>query len=276
MSEAPSGDSHNLSPTISGRDPMIRRSFAPAALLFTLTVGFGCLRANADEPTPQDAPSTSRPALRVLFIGNSLTAFHRLPDLVAALANAQGFALESESLTAGNFSLEDHWRSPHVLKLLRSRAWDFVVLQQGPSSRPESRVLLARWAKRFAEEIAKNGALPALYMVWPFEGQKNGFAQVAKSYRDAAKSAKARILPAGEAWERCLRVQPQLELYLDDGLHPTPAGTYLAALVITQGLTGLAPATAPRRLVLSDGAVFELPEEVAQLLRHAAAVSISD
>src|SRR5581483_7366731 len=121
-------------------------------------------------------------------------------------------------------------------KALESGQWDYLVLQQGPSSRPESQVNLREWAVRWGNEARRRGATPALYMVWPFEGQKNGFQQVSHSYRAAAKASQALILPAGDAWQEALQKDPALGLYIGDRLHPTAAGSYLAALVITQEL----------------------------------------
>jgi hypothetical protein len=52
----------------------------------------------------------SQPALRLLFIGNSLTAANDLPGLVATLAQAGGQQRPDTRMVAvGGFSLEDHW-----------------------------------------------------------------------------------------------------------------------------------------------------------------------
>ena len=93
---------------------------------------------------------------------------------------------------------------------------------------------------------------------------------MAKSYRAAAKAAEAKILPAGEAWQEALSRDPKIALYQADNLHPTPAGSYLAALVITRGLTGVAPKTVPATLTLSTGKKFTLTDQEAELLRGAA------
>src|SRR5262249_46617187 len=109
-----------------------------------------------------------------------------------------------------------------------------------------------------------------LYMVWPFRGQANGFKLVSQSYRRAATASKSKILPAGEAWEQALHDKLTVPLYQPDNLHPTKAGTYLAALVVAHGLTGVQPTDVPFKLTLADGQVVEFPEEQAQALRQAA------
>jgi hypothetical protein len=155
-----------------------------------------CLGSSA-EPVPSDDD------LRILFIGNSLTSANDLHGLVGRLGQAvEGKAPIVESVTVGGFSLEDHWNRGDAQKAIASDKWDLVVLQQGPSALPESRVLLVEYTRRFAEEIRRTGGRPALYMVWP---------------------------PASRA---VLRRNPDLALFAGDGFHPSGAGTYLAALVI--------------------------------------------
>jgi hypothetical protein len=47
-----------------------------------------------------------------------------------------------------------------------------------------------------------------------------------------------RCFPAGEAWRAAWAEDPALPLYGPDGFHPSPLGTYLAALVVYEGITG--------------------------------------
>ena len=62
--------------------------------------------------------------------------------------------------------------------------------------------------------------------------------------------------------EHGLLRKPALELFQGDGFHPTPTGSYLAALVIYAGLTGrdvtgLVERTAPATLPAADFEVIE-------------------
>jgi hypothetical protein len=99
--------------------------------------------------------------------------------------------------------------------------------------------------RRFSEVIRNAGAQPALYMVWPSLNRRQDFAAVSQSYRAAARAVNGRMLPAGEAWRLVLQRHRALALYSDDGLHPTVAGTYLAALVIYQGVYERSPVGLP-------------------------------
>jgi hypothetical protein len=184
--------------------------------------------------------------LRLLFIGNSLTEWNDLPMLVARLAMAGGQPQPlTRAVVVGGFSLEDHWNQGEARRAITDSQWDFVVLQQGPSALLESRRLLVTYARRFAEAIDKAGARSAMYMVWPSTSRRQDFAGVSQSYRAAAKEVKGVLLPAGDAWNIVLQRQPSISLYSEDGLHPTFAGSYLAALVIYQGLYGSSPIGLP-------------------------------
>ncbi len=206
----------------------------------------------------------------MLFLGNSLTAGHDLPAMVQAMAASGGVRLECEAYFPGGHNLEDHWNGKRSRELLIARKWNHVVLQQGPSSLPENRANLRTWSVQWAEEARRHGAKPALYMVWPYQDQKEGFERVAESYRSAAAAARALLLPAGEAWRAIVRSDSQIALYEADKLHPTVAGSYLAALVLTQRLTGVKARKIPARLTLVSGRVVELPEDQAKRLRQTA------
>jgi hypothetical protein len=241
------------------------------SLLFFLLPGSAARTAGA-APEAEDA---TRPApakgMRVLFIGNSLTAANSLPLIVQALARAAGDELHVESLTMGGTALDDHWQDARVQRAIARRGWHAVVLQQGPSSLPESRVFLRHWTKVFAGPIRKAGSRPALFMVWPDTDRLAFFDDVRESYRLAAADVGGIFLPAGEAWRAAWRRDPQAPLYGPDGFHPTVAGSYTAALSIYGMLYRRSPQGLPARLTLADGEVVKVPPALAKLLQDAAA-----
>ena len=83
------------------------------------------------------------------------------------------------------------------MEAIEAARWDFVVLQQGPSSLESSRLNLIENAERFAEKIRERGGRPALYMVWPPVG--GDWDAVTRSYTDAAVAVDGLLFPAGEA-----------------------------------------------------------------------------
>ena len=181
--------------------------------------------------------------LHVLFIGNSLTYANDLPAIVAALAAAtKRKRLVYKTVALPDFGLEEHWQHGEARRAIAGSKWDIVVLQQGPSAQPESRVVLLDTVRRFDVDIRKAGARTALYMVWPSAARSGDFERVSESYRLAAEAVKGMLLPVGEAWRAAWRKDPQVKLYSPDGFHPSMAGSCLAALVIYEQLFASPPA----------------------------------
>jgi hypothetical protein len=183
------------------------------------------------------APDPPDDGLSVLFVGNSLTAANDLPGMVARLAEAAGVErFTFQEVSIGGASLEDHWADGRAVEAIESARWDVVVLQQGPSSLESSRVHLIEWAGRFAQKIRERGGRPALYMVWPPRG--GNWDGVTRSYADAAVAVDGLLFPAGEALRAIDSTGAGIPMFQADGFHPSPAGSYLAALVMVGALTG--------------------------------------
>jgi hypothetical protein len=261
--QQPKGDRHM---TTQSHRTSIARTASRLGIIFSLL--FACA-IKSDTDGGKASPSKS---LRVLFIGNSLTSTNDLPLVVQALAKAggKGKRMYVEAVTAGGANLEDLWNSGEAPRAISSRRWNVVVLQQGPSSLPESRVHLRAWTKTYAELIRRVGGRPALYMVWPGLERDAFFDDVRESYSLAAYDVNGIFLPAGEAFRAAWRRDPTAPLYASDDFHPSVAGTYAAALSIYGILYRRAPQGLPARLELSNGQVIEVPQELANLLQDAA------
>lgn len=221
-----------------------------------------------------------RTPTRVLFVGNSLTSANNLPALVEALATAEGGdPIVSRTVAFGDYSLEDHWNRGDAKRAIGEGGWSAVVLQQGPSALPESRVLLIEYTRRFNAEAQRIGARTALYMVWPAQRRHADFEGVRTSYADAARDVRGLLMPVGDAWRAAWRRDGRLQLYAADGFHPSPVGSYLAALVIYQRLTGRSPLGLPAALESSSGAFAPVaipPRSAALLQRSAIEVNARD
>jgi hypothetical protein len=175
-------------------------------------------------------PVSTRP-YRILFIGNSLTYVNDLPGMLAGLARSveDRRPIETESVAYPNFALEDHLAQGDAARAIRKGGWDVVVLQQGPSSLPESRANLVEYSKRFAVLIRAVGARPAMYGVWPEAARIQVIDDCIESYRVAADSIDGLLFPAAKSWKSAWQIDPSLPLYGPDAFHPSVLGTYAAA-----------------------------------------------
>jgi len=239
----------------------VRHSVAGVILAAAVVASCG---SSTIPPSPANVPGNRDPAgVHVLFIGNSLTEANGLPEIVETLSRqGGGTPISTASVVFGGFSLEDHWNQGTAQRRIAEGGWSIVVLQQGPSSLPESQAALRRWTARFDSVIRARGARTALYMVWPESSRREAFDAVSQSYARAAEDVTGMLFPVGEAWRAAWQRDPDMPLYGPDGFHPTVTASYLAALVIYQQISGRSPVGLP--------AWTQMPAARALLLQEAA------
>lgn len=234
------------------------RTFLALLLLGAVTLGWAA-----------DAPP-----VRVLFVGNSLVATTDVPGTLARLGRAMGRPIVAEGVTANDFSLEDHWRDGRALARIRE-GWDFVVLQQGPSARRDSRALLVEYATRFAAPIRASGAKPVLFSAWPGRTRPEDFTEAIRSHRIAAQSIDAILIPAAEAWVRARAADKRIDLYAD-GLHASTIGGHLAVLATWFALFPAGPNEFDETYVARMARALELPANLRDPLLDAATRAIDE
>lgn len=202
----------------------------PVLLSLLAVLAAGCSTTTPDDPGVAEG-------YNVLFIGNSLTYTNSLPGMVEQLApTVDGEMTHVGMIAFPNVSLEDLWLSGEARLAIASGDWDLVVMQQGPSSLPESQAHLATWVDRFADEARASGTEPAVLMVWPPEGSDATFEAVIDGYARAAVAADATLFPAGAAWFDLRARNSPIDPYGPDRFHPSVEGTYLAALIVAAHL----------------------------------------
>ena len=131
-------------------------------------------------------------------------------------------ATRTRTVAFNNYSLEDHWNRGDAQRAIAEGGWSIVVLQQGPSALPESRVSLVDYAKRFAIDAQRVRARVGLFMVWPSSNRMGDFDGVRLSYAAAAGAVGGLLIPAGDAWREAWRRDSRLALYGPDGFIPPP------------------------------------------------------
>ena len=230
------------------------------------------LAACAGRP-PGDPPPPPR-IERILFIGNSLTYVNDLPGTLAAMGAGTGDSMEVRTVAFPNMALIDHLAADGAaVEAIRARRWDLVILQQGPTSRPIDADTLVIATRRLNALIRRRGARTALMMVWPPADRFAAFDSVAASCRRAARAVGAPCIPVGAAWRTALGDRPPAELYGSDGYHPSEAGTYLAALVLYEVVTGRDARTLPARARTARG-ILALDEPAVRRLQGIAHESV--
>ena len=254
---------------------MISRSAQPSAFSVVTPLVAALAFATACAQSPHASTAVAPTGHRVLFIGNSLTYFNDLPGTLAAIAATGGDTIVVETVTRPGYALIDHLEGrtrTDALERVRGARWEFVVLQQGPTSRAIFRDTLLLAARRLEPAIRAAGARPALYMVWPALADSADFDGVRDTYREVACRVNGEFWPAGEAWRAAWRADRTLALYGADDFHPSPMGTYLAALVMYERITGRDARALPARATVL-GAVSSMSPEIIRRLQEAAHVA---
>jgi hypothetical protein len=206
----------------------------------------------------------------VLFVGNSLTYVNDLPATVAAIGASAGDTIRVAAAVGPDLALIDHLNGgSDAVTQLRRGGWEFVVLQQGPTPAGICRDSLVLWAAAYMPHLRGSSAKLALFMPWAGVTHQDLFDEVRVSFEAAAVGSGGVFMPAGEAWRSVLRSAPEIPLYGSDGFHPSPTGSFLAALAIYERITGRDPRTLPTRAFVA-GRPLALPEATIRVLQNAA------
>lgn len=183
---------------------------------------------------------------KILFVGNSYIFYNNLSGMFVQIADSFGHGDEVYEVSKGYYSLKQYadpedQAGATLDKVLKTRKWDFVVLQentkQALSSDAEEEMF--QYARILDEKIRASGGQTAFLMTWaPENGTKNGLKKqscqelqsiLAQNYITIADELNSLLIPAGIGFMRCSAQYPEIQLWDSDGQHPSPAGTYLAA-----------------------------------------------
>ena len=170
-------------------------------------------------------------AIRVLFIGNSLTFWNEMPSLTRRIAGSLGAqpALATEFSGMGGATLKQHWEKGAALRRIREAKWDFVVLQAQSSEMMVRPNETKKYATLFDREIDRAGAKTVIFETWKPDGSPGTQAELNARYVALARELDALVAPVGSAWETLQR--NGMNLFDPGGVHPNLRGSYLSACV---------------------------------------------
>lgn len=227
---------------------------------------------------------------KILFIGNSFTYYHSMPQIVKALADSAHLPVVWGMHAPGGVSVGDtvqgtwaHMNNPQLFQLIRSKKWDFAVIQdnQGRFVRDSavfpgsSKVVQGHLNIMDSVKTNNSCAKIVLFAGWAFKYGSPPFGntgiemieRILTNYTVLNDTMKEVIAPIGEGWIRAINYLPAVNLWDPDDAHPSYAGSYLTASVIfstifnlpakTLSYTGLmAPTDAYKLRAFGDSAVF--------------------
>ncbi|HUR53168.1 MAG TPA: hypothetical protein VMZ71_03495 [Gemmataceae bacterium] len=220
-----------------------------AVTVLALTVGCGSDRGSPDRPNAAGTSAGSDPEkvraadVSILFVGNSHTSMHDLPDLIGKMIRFRHPEKTVYSHVVGVGFLEDVARNPQCREEIESRPWKFVVLQ----AQKESKSGKARYSTAEGVDVAKlgkaRGTAVVFYAEWGLRDVPGHGPRIEQVYDEMAAASGARVAPVGRAWDIALDARPELPLFDADGNHQSAVGAFLTASVLFGQITGESPAT---------------------------------
>jgi len=200
--------------------------------------------------TAEAKPQVTRiePPLHVVFLGNSFIYYNNsLHSHLASLSRAAdpeaAKAQTFKSITISGGPLSEH--ESGIEGILKLRKWNVVVLQ-GQSTEPmvTDKARSERfkdYARRYDRQIRESGARSVFFMTWAYRDKPEMYAPLAEGYEGIGNELGALVVPVGLAFERSIKARPALILHDADTVHPSLAGTYLAAATFYAALYGKTP-----------------------------------
>lgn len=142
----------------------------------------------------------------------------------------------------------------NVVPIKREPKFDAVITMDCSQCpiHPQMGPIFAEQAAKQAASIRKNGGAPVLFMSWAYADKPEMTAQLAEAYTRAGNANDALVIPAGLAFERAIKLRPDIGLTIVDRRHPSIAGTYLAASTIFAALYGRSPVGNAYRMGLDE------------------------
>ena len=189
-------------------------------------------------PQNESGPTVKKEQIvTILFVGNSLTYTNNLPGLVKKRAKKLlGIKLRTDMIALPDYALSDHLAEGNIQKKINSGNYDFVIVQQGPSSRESGKRMLFESMEILTGICDRNGSRLCLFMVWPSLSDYANFDKVIQNHQMVSKTTGAILCPVGKVWKDHIDQSHDYGYYADDGFHPSLKGSLIAADVIVESL----------------------------------------
>ena len=196
-------------------------------------------------PSVSQSNTPTGPITKVLFLGNSHTHFHNVPQLVQRMmqATVESGTIECESRDQGfleHFSLDKPLKAK-----IENGDWDLLVLQGQKISSSGKYTYPIEPAIELCELANKSGTQVILFSEWGRLNVNGETERIENVYQSIADPTGAEVSPVGEAWQRAQQQRPDVVFHASDGNHANPTGAFLTASVLYASVTGKNPEDLP-------------------------------
>ena len=176
--------------------------------------------------------------MRILFIGNSATYVHDIPETLAGLATAAGFPTESVRIVKGGWKLSQHAEEGSRSLAEIKKGYDIVVLQDNGNcvENEEKRAASALATEVLGKAARESGAKVYYYVRPPYGYEAYGRDPIEQCrefdsfFSEIAEREGAFCAYVNRAFEYAIE-NTSIRLWGDDNAHTSEAGAYLAVCV---------------------------------------------
>lgn len=178
----------------------------------------------------------------ILFVGNSHTTFHNLPELLCEMIRHRlsGKTAYCRTISVGHLKALAH--DPRGQAELDAHPWKFVVLQAQEISTSGKFDYPRDVGLDFARRAKGKGAKVFFFSEWGLRDDPTNGPYHEKIYREMAEATGTEVAAVGRAWDSALAERPELPLHDADGNHQSRTGAFLTACVLCGRITGEDPA----------------------------------
>ena len=146
-----------------------------------------------------------------------------------------------KEVTSGGYSLADHIENTAIDKI-NERDWDFIILQENTFIAANESESSTTSFNKFKDVLSQKRAKVLLFMTWEYKDEPDMYERIRKTYNDGALITGGQVVRVGEVWRNIIRDSvPNINLYAEDGFHPGPQGTFLAAAMFYNKIYGKSP-----------------------------------
>jgi hypothetical protein len=187
---------------------------------------------------------TDPPAMRVLFVGNSLVYVGNLPAVFDALASRNGRIVHSDMLVKGGATLSDRLEDGSVERALGSVKYDHVVLQERGGDflcafGADSCQRAADSLRRLATMARDRDSMPLL--LGTYQGSPRASRAIVEAESAAAAAIGIPYVSISNRLQAALQASPSGKWLHPDGMHPGPQLVLLEAIALYRALFGESP-----------------------------------
>lgn len=179
--------------------------------------------------------------MRVLFIGNSHTYMNDMPQIFKEICEKCGIKTEITMLARGGVGWDFHVAEPETRFNILYGKYDAVILQHVAHPMGDLDIMKVAGEKLICL-TREAGARPVLYMTWTAkEDGPDRQPEMSKVYRKLGADNCCEVAPVGDVWWKFHEMEPDIELYGEDGYHASLIGSKIAAFTLACVVLNKAP-----------------------------------